>query len=56
MFALATAGSEVVRITVNRRKPQLRWLPSARDWTKLHCNVPLVGDFHFNGQIAARLP
>ncbi|MBL8514525.1 MAG: flavodoxin-dependent (E)-4-hydroxy-3-methylbut-2-enyl-diphosphate synthase, partial [Betaproteobacteria bacterium] len=47
--ALARAGSEVVRITVNtlaaaRAVPEIR---KALD--KQGINVPLVGDFHFNG-------
>ncbi len=47
--ALARAGSEVVRVTVNtlaaaRAVPQIR---AALDQQGV--NVPLVGDFHFNG-------
>ena len=47
--ALARAGSEVVRITVNtmeaaRATPKIRVQLDA-----LGVNVPLVGDFHFNG-------
>ena len=47
--ALADAGSEVVRITVNSPEaaaavPRIRELLDARG-----CGVPLVGDFHFNG-------
>ncbi|MFN7219557.1 MAG: flavodoxin-dependent (E)-4-hydroxy-3-methylbut-2-enyl-diphosphate synthase, partial [Burkholderiales bacterium] len=46
---LARAGSEVVRITVNtleaaRAVPQIRAQLDA-----MGVNVPLVGDFHFNG-------
>ena len=46
---LARAGSEVVRITVNtlaaaRAVPKIR-----RELDALGVNVPLVGDFHFNG-------
>ena len=46
---LARAGSEVVRITVNtlaaaRAVPEIRALLDA-----MGVNVPLVGDFHFNG-------
>jgi len=47
--ALARAGSEVVRITVNTQEAAAA-VPGIR--TKLDamgCNVPLVGDFHFNG-------
>ncbi len=47
--ALARTGSEVVRITVNtlaaaRAVPHIR-----RGLDALGVNVPLVGDFHFNG-------
>jgi (E)-4-hydroxy-3-methylbut-2-enyl-diphosphate synthase len=46
---LAEAGSELVRITVNSDEaaaavPHIRERPDARG-----CEVPLVGDFHFNG-------
>ncbi|HKX39266.1 MAG TPA: flavodoxin-dependent (E)-4-hydroxy-3-methylbut-2-enyl-diphosphate synthase, partial [Burkholderiales bacterium] len=47
--ALARAGSELVRITVNTPKaaiqvPRIRELLDAAG-----CNVPLIGDFHYNG-------
>jgi (E)-4-hydroxy-3-methylbut-2-enyl-diphosphate synthase len=47
--ALARAGSELVRITVNSPEaaaqvPRIRELLEARG-----CSVPLVGDFHYNG-------
>jgi (E)-4-hydroxy-3-methylbut-2-enyl-diphosphate synthase len=47
--ALARAGSETVRITVNtleaaRAVPQIRMQLDA-----MGVNVPLIGDFHFNG-------
>jgi (E)-4-hydroxy-3-methylbut-2-enyl-diphosphate synthase len=46
---LATAGSELVRVTVNSAEaaaavPAIRERLDAAD-----CRVPLVGDFHFNG-------
>jgi (E)-4-hydroxy-3-methylbut-2-enyl-diphosphate synthase len=49
VFALAQAGSELVRITVNtldaaRAVPGIRERLAARN-----CEVPLVGDFHYNG-------
>ena len=47
--ALAAAGSELVRITVNSRDAA-RQVPLIRErLEKLGCRVPLVGDFHFNG-------
>jgi len=46
---LARAGSEIVRVTVNTAEaaaqvPRIRERLDAMD-----CDVPLVGDFHFNG-------
>ena len=46
---LARAGSELVRITVNSAEAAAA-VPQIRD--QLHAagvNVPLIGDFHFNG-------
>ncbi|QVL50265.1 MAG: flavodoxin-dependent (E)-4-hydroxy-3-methylbut-2-enyl-diphosphate synthase [Thiocapsa sp.] len=46
---LARAGSEVVRITVNHESAA-RAVPTIREALDAQgCNVPLVGDFHFNG-------
>jgi (E)-4-hydroxy-3-methylbut-2-enyl-diphosphate synthase len=54
---LARAGSELVRITVNN-EDAARAVPVIRD--RLHAqgiNVPLVGDFHFNGhKLLTRYP
>lgn len=47
--ALANAGSEIVRITVNN-KYAARAVPEIREQLeRIGINVPLVGDFHFNG-------
>ncbi|MFP5404523.1 MAG: flavodoxin-dependent (E)-4-hydroxy-3-methylbut-2-enyl-diphosphate synthase, partial [Gammaproteobacteria bacterium] len=47
--ALADAGSEVVRLTVNSQEAA-EAVPRIRDrLDALGCRVPLVGDFHFNG-------
>ena len=47
--ALARAGSELVRITVNSSEAA-RAVPVIREnLDKMGCHVPLVGDFHFNG-------
>ena len=47
--ALALAGSEVVRITVNTLEAA-RAVPKIRaELDAMGVNVPLVGDFHFNG-------
>jgi len=43
------AGSELVRITVNTEEAA-RAVPAIRERLDgLNCDVPLVGDFHFNG-------
>lgn len=47
--ALADAGSEVVRVTVNNEE-SAKAIPAIREkLDALGCNVPLVGDFHYNG-------
>src|SRR5262245_36768791 len=47
--ALADAGSELVRITVNTAEAAAA-VPAIRDrLDALGCGVPLIGDFHFNG-------
>ncbi|MCH7544022.1 MAG: flavodoxin-dependent (E)-4-hydroxy-3-methylbut-2-enyl-diphosphate synthase [Proteobacteria bacterium] len=47
--ALAAAGSEIVRITVNTEEAAMA-VPAIRErLDKLGCQVPLVGDFHYNG-------
>ena len=47
--ALARAGSEIVRVTVNTAEAAAA-VPHIRDaLDKMGVNVPLVGDFHFNG-------
>ena len=46
---LAAAGSEIVRVTVNN-EAAARAVPVIRDQLDvLGCDVPLVGDFHYNG-------
>ena len=57
VMELARAGSEIVRITVNtpaaaQAVPEIRRLLQ-----QAGVNVPLVGDFHFNGhQLLSRYP
>jgi (E)-4-hydroxy-3-methylbut-2-enyl-diphosphate synthase len=47
--ALAAAGSEIVRITVNTENAA-KAVPEIRErLDKMGCAVPLVGDFHYNG-------
>lgn len=46
---LARSGSEIVRITVNTREAA-QAVPKIREQLlKMNLDVPLVGDFHFNG-------
>ena len=48
-FELAKAGSELVRITVDREESAAA-VPTIRAaLDRMNCNVPLVGDFHYNG-------
>jgi len=55
--ALANAGSELVRITVNT-EAAAQAVPEIRARLDLaNCNVPLVGDFHYNGhRLLTRYP
>ncbi len=55
--ALARAGSEIVRITVNTLEAARR-VPEIRDrLERMNVKVPLVGDFHFNGhKLLAQVP
>jgi (E)-4-hydroxy-3-methylbut-2-enyl-diphosphate synthase len=47
--ALADAGSELVRITVNSAAAAAAVAPIREQLDAQHCHVPLIGDFHFNG-------
>ena len=49
VLELAQAGSELVRITVNSVEAAAA-VPHIREaLDRADCNVPLIGDFHFNG-------
>ena len=49
VFELAQAGSELVRITVNTSEAAVQ-VPRIREMLDaMGCNVPLIGDFHYNG-------
>ncbi|HTP99036.1 MAG TPA: flavodoxin-dependent (E)-4-hydroxy-3-methylbut-2-enyl-diphosphate synthase [Casimicrobiaceae bacterium] len=49
VMALAQAGSELVRVTVNTTEAAAA-VPAIREkLDAAHCHVPLIGDFHFNG-------
>jgi len=47
--ALARAGSELVRLTVNSAEAAAAVAPIRERLDQLNVNVPLIGDFHFNG-------
>jgi (E)-4-hydroxy-3-methylbut-2-enyl-diphosphate synthase len=49
VYALAQAGSELVRITVNSPEAAAQVVSIRRRLDARGCTVPLVGDFHFNG-------
>ncbi|WP_024303679.1 flavodoxin-dependent (E)-4-hydroxy-3-methylbut-2-enyl-diphosphate synthase [Pseudogulbenkiania sp. MAI-1] len=50
VFELAEAGSELVRITVNSPEAAAAVAEVRQRLDDMGCNVPLVGDFHFNGE------
>lgn len=51
VIALAEAGSEIVRLTVNN-EDAAKQIPYIRDQLRAkNCHVPLVGDFHYNGHL-----
>ena len=55
--ALADAGSELVRVTVNTVEAAAAVPPLREQLDALGCSVPLVGDFHFNGhKLLAQVP
>lgn len=54
VWALARAGSEIVRMTVNNDEAAKAVPEIRRRLADLGCEVPLVGDFHFNGHILLR--
>jgi (E)-4-hydroxy-3-methylbut-2-enyl-diphosphate synthase len=47
--SLARAGSELVRITVNTSAAAAAVAPIRARLTEMGVDVPLIGDFHFNG-------
>jgi len=49
VIELATAGSEIVRITVNSEEAAGAVARIRNELDRKGCSVPLVGDFHFNG-------
>jgi len=54
---LASAGSELVRVTVNTAEAAAAVAEIRARLDSLGCSVPLVGDFHFNGhKLLAQFP
>ncbi len=54
---LAAAGSELVRITVNNEDAARQVARIRERLDALGCNVPLIGDFHYNGhQLLSKYP
>jgi (E)-4-hydroxy-3-methylbut-2-enyl-diphosphate synthase len=51
VMALANAGSELVRVTVNTEKAAAAVPKIAECLYKFGVRVPLIGDFHYNGHI-----
>jgi (E)-4-hydroxy-3-methylbut-2-enyl-diphosphate synthase len=51
------AGSELVRITVNTPEAAAQVAPIRAQLDAMGCDVPLIGDFHFNGhKLLAQFP
>ena len=53
-LALAQAGSELVRITVNHDKAAAAVPGIVRTLRDFGCDAPVVGDFHYNGHVLLR--
>ncbi|GGK20732.1 4-hydroxy-3-methylbut-2-en-1-yl diphosphate synthase (flavodoxin) [Deinococcus malanensis] len=51
---LARAGSEIVRVTVNTREAAAAIPEIVARLDEVGLNVPIVGDFHYNGHILLR--
>src|SRR6476469_7267616 len=49
--ALARAGSELVRVTVNNEEAAAAVAPTVEELDKQGVRVPIIGDFHYNGHI-----
>src|SRR5438094_8833155 len=49
--ALARAGSELVRVTVNNEAAAAAVAPIVEQLDRQGVRVPIVGDFHYNGHI-----
>ncbi|MGP8242886.1 MAG: flavodoxin-dependent (E)-4-hydroxy-3-methylbut-2-enyl-diphosphate synthase [Bryobacteraceae bacterium] len=51
VMALARAGSELVRVTVNTEEAAAAVAPIVDTLAKFGVRVPIIGDFHYNGHI-----
>jgi (E)-4-hydroxy-3-methylbut-2-enyl-diphosphate synthase len=51
VVALANAGSQLVRVTVNNDDAAAVVPEIVRRVTDAGCNVPIIGDFHYNGHL-----
>ncbi|MBI2371581.1 MAG: flavodoxin-dependent (E)-4-hydroxy-3-methylbut-2-enyl-diphosphate synthase [Deltaproteobacteria bacterium] len=51
VLALARAGSELVRVTVNTRKAAAAVPQIVEQLGEQGCAVPIIGDFHYNGHL-----
>src|SRR5882724_9467925 len=49
--ALARAGSELVRVTVNNEEAAAAVAPIVEQLDKMGVRVPIIGDFHYNGHV-----
>src|SRR5690349_25041825 len=49
--ALARAGSELVRVTVNNEEAAAAVAPIVDQLEKQGIRVPIIGDFHYNGHL-----
>src|SRR5437868_3117453 len=49
--ALARAGSELVRVTVNNEAAAVAVAPIVDELEQQGIHVPIIGDFHYNGHI-----
>lgn len=49
VYELARAGSELVRITVNTTEAAIQVPVIRKMLDDMGCDVPLIGDFHYNG-------
>jgi (E)-4-hydroxy-3-methylbut-2-enyl-diphosphate synthase len=55
--ALARAGSELVRVTVNNEAAAAAVAPIVEELDKQGIHVPIIGDFHYNGhQLLTKYP